>query len=377
MKKINTQQLATQPVAEKTALSIFSFTSRGYALSNKLSSFFDDIEEIGPAEIKGGRLKEKVKTLFALKRRKGAQGRDKKRAIIFIGATGIAVRSIAPFIRDKTTDPAVLVIDERAHFVISLVSGHLGGANSLASLIAKKLSATEVITTATDLAGLPCVEDIALGFSLEIENKSMIKKINAAILRGELVSVIETNPARRREMLADKKLRKAFIFKSRITKRPTGPLVVISFEELAKSDKPYKNHKEVLYLRPKEFVVGIGCRRGVTIKEIKEAYDSVLTENNISPLCVLSLSSIDIKSNERGLTGFAKKEGLEIDFISANRICKVKPPSGPSKKVIKLIGVPGVAEPSAMISAGTKKIWIKKQKFAQVTIAVARAPYTS
>lgn len=372
MKKINTRQLATQPVAGNTALSIFSFTSKGNALSKKLSSIFDDIEEIGQAEIKGGRLKERTKALFAK-----SGGRGKRRAIIFIGATGIAVRSIAPYIRDKTTDPAVLVVDEQARFVISLLSGHLGGANSLAKLIAKELGAREVITTATDSAGLPCVEDIALKFSLEIENKSMIKKINAAILRAEMVSVIDTNPARRRKMLSDKKLKKAFIFKSRISRRPAGPLVVVSSDKLTTKDKPYKNHKEILYLRPKEFVVGIGCRKGVSIKEIKEAYDSVLTENNISPLSVRSLSSIDIKSNERGLLGFARKEALEIDFLSAKKIRKVTPPSGPSKNVMKLIGVPGVAEPTAMISAGTKKIWIKKQKFAQVTIAVARVRYTS
>ena len=370
------KKIHRQPDLENTALSIFSFTTRGGALSNKLSSFFDDIDQFGPADIKDGRLKKITKALFAKNGRKG-----KRRAVVFIGATGIAVRSIAPFIRDKTCDPAVIVIDERARFVISLLSGHLGGANSLASFIADKLNATEVITTATDLAGLPSVEDIALGFSLEIENSSIIKKINAAILRGELVPVIDPNPLRRCQMLADKKLKKAFIFKSRITKRPTGHLVVVSFESIAKLKLTYKGSKDVLFLRPKEFVVGIGCRRGVTIKEIKEAYDSVLSENNISPLSIRNIASIDIKSNERGLLGFSDREGLEIEFIEAKKIRKITPPSGTSKIVQRLVNVAGVAEPSALVSAQSKrekaKIWIKKQKFPRVTIAVARVPYTS
>ncbi|MBE9532254.1 MAG: cobalamin biosynthesis protein, partial [Proteobacteria bacterium] len=259
--------------------------------------------------------------------------------------------------------------------------GHLGGANTLAKVIAKKLKATEVITTATDLAGLPCIEDIAIKFSLQIETKAMIKKINSAILRGELITVIDSNQKRRLAMKADKKLKKAFIFKSKITKAPTDPLVVVSPERDASEEKAYKNHRELLYLRPKEFVVGIGCRRGVLIKEVKEAYASVLAKANISPLSIRNLSSIDIKADERGLIGFAKKEGLEIDFIKAKELKKIKPPSGTSKSVKRLVGVPGVAEPSALISAGTKKekakIWIKKQKFKRVTIALARVPYTS
>lgn len=350
-------------------LSIFSFTERGYALSKSISKLSKNSKLFGPKEVKKGGLKKEVKRVF---------DKGKSEGIVFIGATGIAVRSIAPFIRDKTTDPAVIVIDERARFVISLLSGHLGGANELTKLIAKKLKAREVITTATDLAGLPCVEDIALKFSLQIETKEMIKKVNAAILRGEQVSVIDSNTARRQRMKCDKKLKKAFLFKSRAAKRPKGPVVIITCEEAAKA---YKRWKNVFYLRPLELVVGIGCRRGVSIKEVRDAYDSVLTKANISPLSIRNLSSIDIKADEKGLIGFAKKVGLEVDFISAGRIKKIRPPSGISKNVKRLVGVPGVAEPSALISAGTKKekgkIWVKKQKFKRVTIAVTRVPYTS
>ena len=303
MRKSNTNK-----VANKRALSIFSFTQRGYALSNRLSLLFNGSEEIGPKEIKGGGLRRNVKAIFSRSKAKGANNGQSESALIFIGATGIAIRSIAPFLRDKTTDPAVIVIDERARFVISLLSGHLGGANRLAKLIATRIGATEVITTATDLAGLPCVEDIALKFSLKIENKTMIKKINARVLRGEKIVVLDANSARRRDMKGDKRLGKSFIFKSRITKEPTGPIVVVSSEIFTQKDTIYNS---ALRLRPREFVVGIGCRRGVTIKEIKEAYSSVLNKNKISPLSIRSLASIDIKADERGTLRLCQARDLD------------------------------------------------------------------
>ncbi len=352
------------------SLSIFSFTERGYALSKKISKVNKNAKLIGPDKVKKGGLKREVKRIF----KDGKSGNG----IVFIGATGIAIRSIAPYLKDKISDPAVVVIDERAENAISLLSGHLGGANALTKKIAKETGAREVITTATDLAGLPCIEDISLQFSLAIEDKKKIKDINSAILRGEKITVIDSNLKRLRDMKNDKRLAKAFLFKSRAARRPKGPIVIISSE---KSPKAYKRWRNVFYLRPSELVVGIGSRRGVTIKEVREAYHTVLAKNNVSPLSVKNLASIDIKADEKGIIGFAKKEGLQIDFISTRRIKKIKPPSGSSKAVERLVGVAGVAEPSALLSASTKKekakIWVRKKKFTRVTIAVAKAPYTS
>ena len=155
--------------------------------------------------------------------------------------------------------------------------------------------------------------------SLEIENKAAIKKVNAAILRSEMVFVIDPNPARRAVMKADKKLAKSFTIKSRIAKKTNAPMIAISSESLAKLKKEYKGYKDILFLRPKEFVVGIGCRRGATIKEISDAYSRVLKKYNLSPLSIRNLASIDIKADERGLLGFARKIGLEIDFISTQK----------------------------------------------------------
>ena len=148
-------------VAAKMTLSIFSFTSRGYALSHKLSALFSQVEESGPEALKGGKLKGKIKTLFERSRLK----RTKNDAIIFIGATGIAVRSIAPFIIDKTTDPAVIVIDERGRFVISLLSGHLGGANKLAKLLAAKRTQSD---GGDHYGNGPCGPAVRRGYRFEV-----------------------------------------------------------------------------------------------------------------------------------------------------------------------------------------------------------------
>ncbi len=341
---------------------IFSFTRKGKAIARDISALFTAATLHHPDGIKGGGLRAAVRGAF---KPNGAP-------LIFIGAVGIAVRMIAPLLQGKTKDPPVVVIGDDGKFVISLISGHLGGANLLAEGLAPALGATPVVTTATDIAGLPCIEDIAKAFGLTIENPSSIKYINSAILRDEKVVVIDAVRDRLNEI---KKLfgpKGVFIFKSRLLKKPQEdtPLVVISS---MLDTSVYGN--SALILRPKEIVAGVGCRRGVPASVIKASVESALTESGYSPKAIRNLATADVKMDEEGLTLFAEEAGLKIDYFSREELNTIEAPSGVTKKALETFGIRAVAEPAAIISAGAKKLCIKKVKSGNVTVAAAMVPY--
>ncbi|MBI5235834.1 MAG: hypothetical protein HY886_06255, partial [Deltaproteobacteria bacterium] len=233
-------------------LNVFPITERAHGLAQKLVKGFPDVVIHAPDDLKRGGLKAKAQAAF-----------KKSEAMLFISATGIAVRSIAPFLRGKHLDPAIVVMDERARFSISLVGGHLGGANALAKEIARIYKATPVITTATDIAGKPCAEDIVKRFSLAVENVKGIKPVNSAILNGARVFVIDGNARRLQQTKAAFKDPPVFRFSSRFpaVRKPTDVFIYIT---PFIAPIPPDCLSSTLVLRPKEFIVGIGCMRGVS-----------------------------------------------------------------------------------------------------------------
>jgi cobalt-precorrin 5A hydrolase len=296
---------------------------------------------------------------------------DARSDILFITASGIAVRSVAPFLRGKHLDPAVVAMDEGGGFVISLLSGHLGGANRLARELAAFFGATPVITTATDVAGLPCVEDLAERFSLAIDDVRKIKAINSAVLKGEKVPVIDRDPKRRKE--AGLIFGASFRFVSRLPERLDKHRAFVMVSSRT-GVVPAEIKRKTLVLRPREFAVGVGCRRGVTVEEVSTAISKALKDSGVSPLSIKNLATIDIKKDEEGLTGFAARAGVPMEFFTAAELNTVKPPSGRSRMVEEKTGAGGVSEPAALLSAGVKRLWLKKRIFKRVTVAVARVP---
>ena len=361
---------------------IFALTKNGIQLALNISRKSDADFFINPKNFK-----KNVRYAF-----------KKYDSLVFIMATGIVVRTIAPLLKNKAEDPAVVILDEKGKYVISLLSGHLGGANNLAKEIAKMVGAEPVITTATDVNNLPCIEDIAEKFNLAVEDFKKIKVVNSAIVNGRLVAFVDED-VKRREAI------KGFIgsrsqgfkfYKSaaQALKNKIDALVLITnkWQDVPsptplhrgegrqnKFPLPYGERDRVrgwMILRPKNLVVGIGCDRGVSAKEVESAYVEVLKKWDVSPLSVRNLASIDVKKNETGLLRFAKKYNLPVYFYSKNELANMPLPSGFSKFVMGKVGVGGVCEPAALKSAGTKRIWIKKQKLGRVTIAVAKAPFT-
>lgn len=299
--------------------------------------------------------------------------------LIFIMAIGIVVRTVTPFLRDKTKDPAVVVVDERGRFAISLISGHLGGANGLAREIASAIGARPVITTATDVKGLPCIEDIARRFNLVIEEIKGVKYVNSAIVNGRRVAFVDVDTKRRegiKKEVGCGKLGVDFKFYKHISR--TAQLKNEVFVIVSNNSLPHiLTSTSYLLLRPKDLVVGIGCDKGVRLREVKDAYFEVLKRWGVSPLSIRNLATIDIKKNEKGLLNFAKRYNLPIEFYPRDELAKMPLPSGTSRFVIEKVGVGGVCEPSALLSSGAKRIWVKKQKVGRVTIAIAKVPFTS
>lgn len=354
----------TSMSARSGNIMVFAVTGGGLALAHKLQGRLDGVEAVPPHELKAGGLKAKAKKAFKA-----------SKALVFISACGIAVRTIAPLLKGKHLDPAVIVIDERGRFVISLVSGHLGGANRLTEKMAEILGAVPVITTATDLYGLPCAEDIAQKFECAIENTGLIKLVNSAILAGSKVFVIDENPLRRKAVKKEFK-GAAFRFRAGFPEKHDrdSSFVLISS---SLNPIPKKLSERTLVLRPKEIAVGVGCRRGVSKKEIACSIRGALEDAGLSPLSIKGLASIDIKNNEKGLISCGREFGVELRFYGKGDLEKVRFPSAVSGKVLEVTGVGCVCEPAALLLSGAKKLCLKKVKTEKVTIAAALAPFIS
>lgn len=343
----------------------FPVTEKGHRLAAGIVKGLGGGVVLSPFELKAGRLFSAVRRAF----------RDSD-ALVFVCASGIAVRAIAPLLKGKQIDPAVVVTDELGGFVISLLSGHLGGANTLAREIASVTGGVPVITTATDVTGLPCVEDIAGRFSLEIEDVKKIKVVNSAILKGRRVIIVDDESRRLAGIKEAFGGVQSFSFRKKMPVSLKGAGAVVLITPL--SSKKKRVAARTIELRPREFVVGMGCRRGVTLGEVGDAFYGALKRAGVSPLSVRNLATIDIKKDERGLVSFAKKMGLPIEFFRSEELNRIKrPPSGVSRMVKEKTGAVGVSEPAALLSSGAKRIWLKKTVSERVTVAIARAPYTS
>ncbi|WP_051671619.1 cobalt-precorrin 5A hydrolase [Oribacterium sp. P6A1] len=300
--------------------------------------------------------------------------RDKASAIIFIGSTGIAVRAIAPFIKHKSEDPAVMVIDEAGHFVISLLSGHLGGANELTDYISKLISAEPVITTASDIEGAFSVDVFAKENGFIISDFGKAKEAQAKVLRGEklrIYSDIGMENLRKRpgiaeaEMLSSKEIDKADIVISYRTK-------YLQYEE------PVIRPFDAIGLRltAKRIYVGIGARKGVSEEDVMKAYDNCLKSSGIDPSSVAALVSIDIKKNEQGILTFSYKREIPFITYTPEELSSLEGDFAASAFVQSVTGVSNVCERAAAYAAsrnGCEKVLVHKQIYGNVTLAIAVA----
>jgi cobalt-precorrin 5A hydrolase len=275
--------------------------------------------------------------------------------LVCIMAAGIVVRAIAPLLRDKHTDPGVVVVDELGNHAISLLSGHLGGGNALARKVAEVTGGRAVITTASEVLGLAPLDLWLRSLDLAIENRQSLTRASARLVNHGCLHLyaeigIVSLPA---GLIA--------------VPTPAEAEVVISERTGWKDD--------LLVLRPKTLVVGVGCNRGVSRAELAGALEEFLAEAAFSRLAVRNLATIDLKRGEAGLLEFAGENRWPLTFYSKDQLNTVAGLTR-SAAVYRATGAQGVAEPAARLSAGTDNLLIGKKKWKNVTLALARADCT-
>lgn len=270
-------------------------------------------------------------------------------AMVFVGACGIAVRAIAPHVRDKRTDPAVLAVDETARFVIPLLSGHIGGANALARRLGEALGAVPVVTTATDVNGRFSVDTWAAEQGLFIDGMAQAKAVSAAILDGP-VPLASDFP-----ILGG--------LPSGVTLGEAGPVgICVSWRQR----RPFG---QTLLLAPPVVRLGIGCRRGTGPEAIGALVDRVLEDAGIHPAAVRCAASIDLKRDEPGLLAFCRERGWPVEFFPAKELEQVEGDFNPSDFVKSVTGVDNVCERAALL--GAERLLVKKAAGHGVTVAAA------
>ena len=278
---------------------------------------------------------------------------EESEIIIYIGATGIAVRSIAPLVKDKMTDPAVLVIDELGNYCISLLSGHVGGGNEWTHKISNILNATPIITTATDLNNAFAVDVFAKKNNLLIGDRVLAKEVSAKILDGTkipIISEVEIKGQMPKDLYHAKGDEDFGIYVGTFLKSP---------------------FKTTLYLIPKAVFVGLGCRKNKETDDIENLFCKTLSENNIMINAVNTVSSIDLKSEEQGILSLCDKYKMQFVTFSAKQLLEVCGEFTASEFVKSITTVDNVCERSAVLSSGNSDILQRKVSLNGVTVAIS------
>ena len=328
-KIVNTKTCAGMKIA------VISFTQVGYDLGTRFSGDFGATIQRCPS----GGLREWAGAHFAT-----------CDALVFISSVGIAVRAIAPFVVSKVSDPAVVVVDEQGRYVIPILSGHIGRANTLARELAHTLGATAVISTATDTRGVFAVDEWAIGQGLRIANPERIKKVSAAILAGRTIRLASEFPI-------DGSLPPG------VTRDGDRWDVIVTCRTINEGD-------EALHLVPPVVTAGIGCRKGVGADAIDAAFCDALHAAGYHPLSVSGVASVDLKAGESGLIEFCARRGLDFRTFTAGELNAVAGDFSGSDFVASVVGVDNVCERAAVAGSGGYLVAGKKA-FGGVTVALA------
>lgn len=320
---------------------ITAYTASGCALGEKLARMLTEQGE--NARFRSGKGTDGIKA-----RDFAAECFPVADALIFIGAAGIAVRSIAPLVASKLSDPAVLVLDDQRKFVISLLSGHVGGANDFTKRVAGMIGAVPVITTATDGHGAFAIDSWAAKQGFWIANPEKIKVVSGKLLDGKPVGFYSP-------FLVLEQLPKGFVSVEE------NPDVTVDVR---------RPETDCLWIVPPVLTLGVGCRKNTPAETIEAAFRKLITEAGFSEQAFSQVCSIDLKAGEPGLLAFCKAHQLSFVTYSAEELAAVPGDFTPSAFVSQITGVDNVCERSAVKSSGGQ-ILVPKKAGNGVTMAIS------
>lgn len=267
---------------------------------------------------------------------------NEDKLLVFIMASGIVVRTISKFLKAKDKDPAVLLCDERGKFVISLLSGHLGGANDFAKNLSEKISAVPIITTASDVSGTIALDTLASYLKAELESLETAKNLTSLIVNGNKISInLPKNIG--------------------INQKNSEGIVLIS----------NKKKIEFSQIIPQNIIIGVGCRRGISRERVINAVYSLVNEYNLHIKSIKCFATVDIKKDELGILECANYFNRKLKIISREDIKEVENQFSASDFVKKTIGVSSVAEPCAYLGSNKRGLLLSnKRTFNGITLAI-------
>ncbi|MEB3102065.1 cobalt-precorrin 5A hydrolase [Ferviditalea candida] len=293
--------------------------------------------------------------------------------ILFI-SLGAVVRMIAPILEDKKKDPAVVVIDDRGEHAISVLSGHLGGANELTREVANILGARPVITTASDVQQTIPVDLFGRSFGWEIESFDKATPVSASVVNEERIAVVQ-EVGETAWWPYDKPLPehiRVYPDVQQAMKTEFDAALVVTDRLLLPEEETALLRNGVLY-RPKTLVLGIGCNRGTPADEIERVIVDTLAELKLSVKSVRNIATIDLKKDEQGILDVCSKYKWNLETYTPEQLNAI-PLRNPSKTVFKYTGAYGVSEPAARLSSMADDWLLEKKKSGNVTISIARVP---
>ena len=343
-------------------VSVLAITKNGIDIGVKLKELFPDWKVYAPSKLASEKkilwysepTSEKISELF-----------KNSKALICLFSLGAVIRLIAPHLKDKKNDPAVIVIDDKTNFVISVLSGHLGGANELTQTISEKLNSIPVITTAADVNKTIAVDLLGRDLGWIIDDDSTVTKISAHMVNEEKIGVYQD------------------VGKiSWLKKLPKNVKIYESFNDLKNSsskgnliisDKIMTDNllNDSVVYRPPSLVIGIGLHWDTSKETIKDGIDTSLKKFNLSSKSIAKLVSIKKPKNVQGLIDIGKEMGIPVEYVEREELALVSAPN-PSDIVKDFEGTSSVSEAAAIKVSGGKLI-VEKQKFPpNLTIAIAR-----
>ena len=301
--------------------------------------------------------------------------------VLFLSA-GASIRLLAPLLESKQIDPAVVCVDDAGSFCVSLISGHVGGADQLAQEVAVCLGARAVVTSASHASGTLAVDLLGREFGWRLKaDSTTITRASAAVINSQPIGIWQG--AGEPGWWPDGK------------PLPGNIAVYATLEDLAASAcataliisdttsdlETLLADKITVVYRPRSLVIGMGCRRGVPVEELESLLAEALRENGLSAECLAEIATAEIKRGEPGLEQLAERHRVPLSFVQANElngVFETNPGAITSKseRAHGLVGVWGVAEPAALLTAGASELLVNREKTTRATIAIARKDFT-
>lgn len=328
-------------------------------------------------------------------------------ALVLFMPVGAAVRLLAPCIRDKHLDPAVVCVDDAGRFVVSLLSGHLGGADRLAEEVAEILGATAVVTSGSHVTGTIAVDLLGREFGWKLEADSVaVTRASAAMVNGDPVGVYQETGEpdwwpEGQPLPGNVTVHNSF--QALVEDPGTAALIITDCLAPGTGGKSYQQmlgERSLVVYRPRSLVAGMGCRRGVPLKELEELLVTTFQQNNLSLRSLSCIATADLKKDEAGILALADKYSVPLvcyDSQELNSVFELASPGADntaveglensadspnearrptrSEKAHSLLGIWGVAEPAALLASGSRELLVPRQKTARATIAIARNPF--